>query len=452
MSAADAATPARRAAYEVLRRTFEHDAWADRAFPAAAERHGLTGRDRAQAQRLAFGAVQRRGTTRRGREPRSPGATPRRLDPPVLAALRLGLFELLFSDAAAAHAAVDAAVELAKGGMRRGGARRAAGAAGLVNAVLRRAAREREAILASLSDDEPEDAAIAHSVPGWLAELWWAELGPDERPLAAARDQRAARDGAAGEHASRRPGCAPRGRSRPRASPCASAAARGGGRPAGRRSSGPGRSASARSPSSATGTLVAQSRGAQAVVSVLDPRPGRARPRPLRRAGSEDGRDRRRGWAAEGEVVAVERDAGPRRPDRRALPAGRRAQRARRGRRTRARAIWAGATIGCSWIRPAPTWERSPPARTRAGARTQRRSRGSPTSRARSWRTPSARCAPAARSSTRRARSRTARTASWLRPGRAPRVGLVDRSRPALTATRTDGFFIARHVQETADG
>jgi hypothetical protein len=37
MTRADVA-PARRAAYEVLRRVFEHDAWADRAFPAAAER------------------------------------------------------------------------------------------------------------------------------------------------------------------------------------------------------------------------------------------------------------------------------------------------------------------------------------------------------------------------------------------------------------------------------
>lgn len=174
---ADAATPARRAAFEVLRRVFEHDAWADRAFPAAAERHGLEGRERWQAQRLAFGAVQRRGTsdfvagrlTRRG-----VGG----LDPPVVAALRLGLFELLFSQVAD-HAAVDGAVELAKGGMRRGGGRRAAGASGLVNAVLRRAALERQALLSALVDDGPAEAASAHSVPEWLAKMWWAELGAD---------------------------------------------------------------------------------------------------------------------------------------------------------------------------------------------------------------------------------------------------------------------------------
>ena len=59
------------------------------------------------------------------------------LDPPVLAALRLGLYELLFADGTPDHAAVDQAVELVK----KAGA---AHAAGLVNAVLRRAARERE--------------------------------------------------------------------------------------------------------------------------------------------------------------------------------------------------------------------------------------------------------------------------------------------------------------------
>src|SRR5205807_4879650 len=54
------------------------------------------------------------------------------------------------------------------------------GGAGLVNAVLRRAAREGRALLAGLSDETPERAAIAHSVPEWLAELWWRELGGDE--------------------------------------------------------------------------------------------------------------------------------------------------------------------------------------------------------------------------------------------------------------------------------
>ena len=52
-------------------------------------------------------------------------------------------------------------------------------AAGLVNAVLRRGAREGPAILDSLHDADPANAAILHSVPQWLAERWWHELGGD---------------------------------------------------------------------------------------------------------------------------------------------------------------------------------------------------------------------------------------------------------------------------------
>ena len=163
-------TPARGVAYETLRRVFEDGAWADRALRSAAERAGLEGRERAQAQALAYGAVQRRGTSDHLVAQLS-GRPVRKLDDPLLAALRLGVFELLFSGGDADHAAVDQAVRLAKGpsGRRRG--------SGLVNAVLRRAARERESILGGLDDADPAAAAVAHSVPPWLAELWWEELG-----------------------------------------------------------------------------------------------------------------------------------------------------------------------------------------------------------------------------------------------------------------------------------
>ena len=176
-------TPARAVAYEILRRTFEDGAWTDRAFAAAAARADLAGRELAQARRLAYGAVQRRGTSdylvavlagRRGGK----------VDDAALAALRLGLYELLFSETAD-HAAVDQAVELAKSGMRRsGGAHpRARAASGFVNAILRRAAAERDELLGGLDDATPAGAAIAHSYPEWLAELWWAELGAIEARL-----------------------------------------------------------------------------------------------------------------------------------------------------------------------------------------------------------------------------------------------------------------------------
>ena len=48
----------------------------------------------------------------------------------------------------------------------------------------------------------------------------------------------------------------------------------------------------------AAGELTPQSRGSAAVVEVLDPQPGRARARPLRRTRDQDRPDRRPGWAA----------------------------------------------------------------------------------------------------------------------------------------------------------
>lgn len=164
---------ARRLAFATVRETFEDGAHTERAFRAAADRLGLEGRERAQAQRLAYGAVQRRGTADAAIE-RLAERSPNLLDPPVIAALRLGLYELLFADGTPDHAAVDQAVELTKGA-------KAAHAAGLVNAVLRRAARERERLLADLLGDDftPEKASVAHSVPVWLVRLWWEELGPE---------------------------------------------------------------------------------------------------------------------------------------------------------------------------------------------------------------------------------------------------------------------------------
>ncbi|MDQ6745417.1 MAG: 16S rRNA (cytosine(967)-C(5))-methyltransferase RsmB [Actinomycetota bacterium] len=158
--------PARSAAYRVIRRVFEQGAYADRALRSHAA--GLQPRDRALATILAFGTVQRMATldhvvTRLSRRPAD------RLDPPVLAALRLGLFQLLFLDRVAEHAVVNDSVELVKEEQR--------GGAGLVNAVLRRAVREGREIVATLGEDTPGAAALAHSVPRWLAEMWWAELG-----------------------------------------------------------------------------------------------------------------------------------------------------------------------------------------------------------------------------------------------------------------------------------
>jgi 16S rRNA (cytosine967-C5)-methyltransferase len=175
---ASGVSAARECAYAVARRVFEQDAYADRAFHAEAEARRLDGRDRAFAMALAYGTVQRRATLDHVISAFSQ-RPPERLDAPILAALRLGVMQLLLMDGVADHAAVHESVELAKGHARAG--------SGLVNAVLRRALREGRDLLAALDDDTPANAAVLHSVPVWLAELWWAELGAERaRALLAA--------------------------------------------------------------------------------------------------------------------------------------------------------------------------------------------------------------------------------------------------------------------------
>ncbi len=230
-----AIAPARACAYRVVCRVFGEGAYADLALRS--EGRELDARDRALAMRLSYGAIQRRGTldhliAQLAERPVE------RLDAPLLAALRLGLYELLYLEGAPDHAVVADAVELAKGGVglakggvglakggvgsrqgtagspqgtvgsrqgtvgsRQGGVGSRQGAArvsgrhvptarrgghGLVNAVLRRGAREGRALLEALDDETSQHAAIKHSHPEWIARMWWEDLGPvDARALMA---------------------------------------------------------------------------------------------------------------------------------------------------------------------------------------------------------------------------------------------------------------------------
>ena len=172
-------SPARVVAFAVLGRVFEEGAYADRALLGEADRHGLSERDRALATRIAYGAIQRRATLDHVVE-RLAKRKVRQLDPPVLAALRLGVQQLLFMDRIPAHAAVDESVELVKAHRPRG--------AGLVNAVLRRAVSEGRALVDAIDDSTPEGAALRHSHPAWVARTWWSQLGADHAKALMAAD------------------------------------------------------------------------------------------------------------------------------------------------------------------------------------------------------------------------------------------------------------------------
>ena len=288
MSAPSGVSPARACAFAVLLRVFEHDAWADRALHAEARRRRLDARDRALATQLAFGAVQRAATLD-FLIARLAGRPPGKLEPGVRAALRLGLYQVAFLERVPAHAAVGESVELVKADSPR--------AAGLVNAVLRRGAREARGLVAALPDGTPEQAALRHSHPEWVARLWWEALGAEaaralmaagnEAPEAALRANTLKID--RDELAARLPVPSRPAEGLPEALVLEAPFDAHG------------------SPLHAEGLFMPQSRAAQAVARVLGPRPGE---RVLDLCAAPGGKTTHLAalMGGEGRVVAVERD------------------------------------------------------------------------------------------------------------------------------------------------
>src|SRR5436309_4984114 len=86
------------------------------------------------------------------------------LDPPVRASLRLGAYQLAFTDQSE-HAVVDDAVELVRAARRER-------AVPFTNAVMRRLAHGLRGLVASL----PE-GPVKESYPDWIAETWSRDLG-----------------------------------------------------------------------------------------------------------------------------------------------------------------------------------------------------------------------------------------------------------------------------------
>jgi 16S rRNA (cytosine967-C5)-methyltransferase len=149
---------------------FEDDAYADRALRSAAS--SLDARDRALAQRLAYGAVQRVRTLDHAIDVLGRRRV-ERLDPPVRAALRLGAYQLGFVDGVPRYAAVNESVELVR-------AARLERAVPFTNAVLRRLADGLRGLLDGLPQRTAREAALCHSYPDWVAEVWERDLGLDE--------------------------------------------------------------------------------------------------------------------------------------------------------------------------------------------------------------------------------------------------------------------------------
>jgi 16S rRNA (cytosine967-C5)-methyltransferase len=154
-----AISPARRAAYSILtgveRGAFSSDL-------LARETAALDSRDAALAEEIALGVLRWRAAIDWIIRQLA-GRPLQKLDPEVLTALRMAVYQLRWLDRVPAHAAINESVELIKRARKRS-------AAGFANAVLRKVTRD--------PIEFPDDATRL-SCPHWLLDRWSAHYGAE---------------------------------------------------------------------------------------------------------------------------------------------------------------------------------------------------------------------------------------------------------------------------------
>ncbi len=160
-------SPARRAAFEILRRVEQEGGYSS-ALLARADAD-LNAKDRALSHELVLGILRRQLWLDRTIEYFASRKVAS-LDLAVVIALRLGLYQLRFLSRIPASAAINESVNLVKSA-------RVGSAAGFVNAVLRRATREPHYDPAADIDDVVDQLSIQSSHPLWLIERWVDQFG-----------------------------------------------------------------------------------------------------------------------------------------------------------------------------------------------------------------------------------------------------------------------------------
>lgn len=163
-------SPARRAAFEILRRVEEEGAFAAPLLAGLTDE--LSAEDRALCHELVLGVLRRQLWLDKLVE-HFAGRKSEKLDAPVRRALSLGLYQLRFLTRTPASAAVNESVNMAR-------AARVRSAAPFINAVLRRATREPDYDPAEAITDPFERIAVATSHPAWLVRRWAGAFGIED--------------------------------------------------------------------------------------------------------------------------------------------------------------------------------------------------------------------------------------------------------------------------------
>jgi len=170
-------SPARLAAFEILLKIESEKAFSSVLLPIYEAK--LSTKDRALCHALTLGVLRKKLYLDKIIEQFTKKKT-EKFDLAVLLALRIGLFQILFLDKIPAYSAINESVNLVHLARKRS-------AAGLVNAVLRRAARDETKLEFA---NEIEKLSVETSHPHWLIEHWTKQFGPAETAkLAAANNE-----------------------------------------------------------------------------------------------------------------------------------------------------------------------------------------------------------------------------------------------------------------------
>ncbi len=161
-------SPARRAAFEILQKIEREKAFSSVLLPQAEVKLAL--RDKSLCHQITLGVLRRQMYLDRIVQSFSKTKIAK-LDLEVLIALRIGLFQILFLDKIPAFSAINESVNLVHLAKKRS-------AAGMVNAILRRAVREKD--FKFRYADEIERVSVETSHPRWLIEHWTRTYGFEE--------------------------------------------------------------------------------------------------------------------------------------------------------------------------------------------------------------------------------------------------------------------------------
>ena len=163
---------ARETALKALERCRRGGAWSDAVLDSIIKNDGLDRRDAALATRLCYGVLQNQALSDYciGKYSK---LKPSKLEPKLLDIMRLSVYQVIFMDKIPSEVAVNEGVSLAKKlGLSR--------ASGMVNAILRRVAENKDTLIDVADKKSEEYLAVRYSHPLWLVSEFVNILGEEQ--------------------------------------------------------------------------------------------------------------------------------------------------------------------------------------------------------------------------------------------------------------------------------